>query len=1059
MTTRLLKLPLSKQSKNLLRKTFKEELGISKNSTEKKLAEELGLTIKELYPYMLNTYNQIAVTNNELVISERKSINQFKKQITNFIKNPSKPININLLTTKKVGILVDLLSRKVDDKMIKIKIGSINYVVNDNTKTRLLEYINNNFIATSNSSESDQEIIIQLLGSENIELSQFIPTNKLKKSKGAFFKYNIIEGIDTQRYGIFTKNTGDYKDCCFLYALIKAGLQNEKVELLRLELKSRYTPLCDIKAICEKYKININVKQINDKNKNHNYGKEFTEKYELGLIDEHYFIIEPTYYTSYAIKNYKTLSERINWNFIIKANFDKDKKRVVDSFTLIKLLLEHKDIFLTEISSESKFIHSTQYYNKINTEIKNLDFIPDYDITHKNVVPKKKETTKVIVKPTNIFFDFETHIYENDNIHKPYLCRFIDDNNNKQVFYGEKCGLIMLSYLSKKYENVCLIAHNMSYDVRFIIKYLKYVKTMIQKGTKVIACSGKFDKMNITMKDSYLMISMPLRDFSKSFSINGSIKEVISYNMYNQTNCIERRLIPIDEGIMYIKNDNKDVEQFLDNIKKWNLQEGDLYDCIEYSNRYCELDCYILREGYNKFNEFMIKDLKLNINDFLTIASLSHAYNVNSGSYDEVYQISGVPQKFIQKCVVGGRTMVRQNIKVSQNCKTQALDAKSLYPSAMNRMEGFLKGLPSVITDLNYESIKQKDGYFIEIIIKSVGIKRKFPLLSYIDDNGVRQFTNDMIGKTIFIDKYTCEDLIQFQDVTFDVIRGYYFNNGRNNKINKTIEFLYTERSKRKANEDDSEIIFKLCMNSGYGKTIMKDIEDDVKVFTNEAEFNVYLSNNYNWIKEYTHVEDSNKFIAKMFKPTNTHFNIAHVGVEILSMSKRIMNEVMCLAEDNDIDIFYQDTDSMSMRDDDIVKMSELFKLKYDRVLIGENMGQFGFDLKLKDDNDNKCKNVVGVRSLFIAKKCYIVELEGDKKDGTKHNGYYIRMKGVPNSCILYECKKRNLTPFQLYEKLYSGESVGFDLTENGDKDNFKFNKNFSISTIQSGFYTRTLKF
>ena len=35
-------------------------------------------------------------------------------------------------------------------------------------------------------------------------------------------------------------------------------------------------------------------------------------------------------------------------------------------------------------------------------------------------------------------------------------------------------------------------------------------------------------------------------------------------------------------------------------------------------------------------------------------------------------------------------------------------------------------------------------------------------------------------------------------------------------------------------------------------------------------------------------------------------------------MSKRVMNEVMCLAEDNELGIKYQDTDSMHIEMDDI---------------------------------------------------------------------------------------------------------------------------------------------
>ena len=42
-------------------------------------------------------------------------------------------------------------------------------------------------------------------------------------------------------------------------------------------------------------------------------------------------------------------------------------------------------------------------------------------------------------------------------------------------------------------------------------------------------------------------------------------------------------------------------------------------------------------------------------------------------------------------------------------------------------------------------------------------------------------------------------------------------------------------------------------------------------------------------------------------------FIITHVGVSILSMNKRRMNEVITNAEDNNIEIHHQDTNSMSI--------------------------------------------------------------------------------------------------------------------------------------------------
>ena len=56
------------------------------------------------------------------------------------------------------------------------------------------------------------------------------------------------------------------------------------------------------------------------------------------------------------------------------------------------------------------------------------------------------------------------------------------------------------------------------------------------------------------------------------------------------------------------------------------------------------------------------------------------------------------------------------------------------------------------------------------------------------------------------------------------------------------------------------------------------------------------------------------------------HFNYSHCGVEILSMSKRIMNEVMTLAEDGGLNIWYQDTDSMHINYEEVELLALAFK-------------------------------------------------------------------------------------------------------------------------------------
>ena len=86
---------------------------------------------------------------------------------------------------------------------------------------------------------------------------------------------------------------------------------------------------------------------------------------------------------------------------------------------------------------------------------------------------------------------------------------------------------------------------------------------------------------------------------------------------------------------------------------------------------------------------------------------------------------SGVVQHYISNCIVGGRCMTNSNKMYHVKRKLADFDACSLYPSAMNRMKGYLRGIPKVLnsSQLNYSFIssqrwilcKSKDYASLEI--------------------------------------------------------------------------------------------------------------------------------------------------------------------------------------------------------------------------------------------------------------------------------------------------------------------------------------------------------
>ena len=154
-------------------------------------------------------------------------------------------------------------------------------------------------------------------------------------------------------------------------------------------------------------------------------------------------------------------------------------------------------------------------------------------------------------------------------------------------------------------------------------------------------------------------------------------------------------------------------------------------------------------------------------------------------------------------------------------------------------------------------------------------------------------------------------------------------------------------------------------------------------------------------------------------------------------MSKRITNEVSCLAYDLGCQIYYTDTDSFHLRYDDIPIIEEAYKKKYNRELRGKQMGQFHSDFpEIKDHKETPWS----IHSIFIGKKLYIDELT----DSTGEIDYMVRGKGLTQKSIKAQADKfGGFIP--LYEALYNGSTVTFDLADG--QPSFALNKNMTITT------------
>jgi hypothetical protein len=172
--------------------------------------------------------------------------------------------------------------------------------------------------------------------------------------------------------------------------------------------------------------------------------------------------------------------------------------KFIDSFKLMKILIQNKDKLLEPIAFNEELMN-TQFYDKA-TVFKTLEY-PESCTRYEDY--KEKDPNQFF----KVFFDFETTT--NEERHKPYLVRYETEDGEQREFIGENCALDMLNNLPNK-ENIMLIAHNANYDSRFILKYLTNEKPIV-KGSRFLAVSAKFfrncEKHNLSILELRIVVS------------------------------------------------------------------------------------------------------------------------------------------------------------------------------------------------------------------------------------------------------------------------------------------------------------------------------------------------------------------------------------------------------------------------------------------------------------------------------------------------------------------------------------------------------------------------
>jgi hypothetical protein len=456
-----------------------------------------------VFDYIIYRYGNIKGFKNVCNYEDLNKI--FDDSILGEDKKDLLKIGVNTQEIKRFCEMYKIPMYAVDDNE-KCFLQHIPHKRNKNAPAMIFRISNEHFYPCPNKkiqSIIQTTSIMNKINNSMVETYKQREHNKNKLKEGAFFPFYIKDdiNINLNEYQIFTKKTLDNNeerernlDNCLLFSLKQYGIKESKLETIKNMVKQKHIPLKDLKMVCERLEICIVLYHYRDDNTLNKtrklvYGNQYKEKVEIGYIENHYFIIKETQYTSYCIKNYQEVKDLENFNKIIrkiKTTYVRDDKRFLNSFDLIILMMEYKDQFFDKINAGNINIYDEEFddknddnifedflennYNNILNETFEISNINDdiCDINDDTIIASLRyNNIRDIKEDTKYCINYTSHL--KDIKLKKYLEDFLFENHYKMIF---KSGS-----LTDRFKNInSNICYNSIYRIIFNNNYNDTIK-------------------------------------------------------------------------------------------------------------------------------------------------------------------------------------------------------------------------------------------------------------------------------------------------------------------------------------------------------------------------------------------------------------------------------------------------------------------------------------------------------------------------------------------------------------------------------------------------------
>ena len=410
-------------------------------------------------------------------------------------------------------------------------------------------------------------------------------------------------------------------------------------------------------------------------------------------------------------------------------------------------------------------------------------------------------------------------------------------------------------------------------------------------------------------------------------------------------------------------------------------------------SEYCDHDTYLLFRVMRKFKIKMIQMYYIDPTSLITISALSFSilrHHYISNKYARIENSSNDLNKheFIQKSYRGGFSGVF--IPLEEEYIITHIDINSSYPHSMtlhlpvglgmwlhyNYIMMINKSIDIINRDLLYLF-----GFF-DVRINVKEMRSISPLI--IKYEGKLTDVTGEIRVTIFSEEL--KFIMCNGGELLEVYSGIIYDDFP--VLKRFAEELYNKR--RNSKDNTEKMIYKLILNSAYGRFALKESEEQTKVCTNE-QFDVV--NDYRITSNDIDLGDSHKLFilhksdndnkidfntddSFLYKLVNSKINSSalrgiQIASAIASYSRINLLQTIFNIEDKGYKVYYVDTDSIYTN----MPATELKEMN----IISNELG----DWKIENE---------GLRGIFIQSKFYLTQKKGEVYD--------IKLKSVPKDAV-----------------------------------------------------------